>query len=417
MTTIKVKLRPSTVPGKAGTIVYRLIHQRQVCYVTSGVHVLPCHWDAVCGMLASDASPVLRQYIACGMERFSHIIHTLELSGKPYSVHDVVARYHAGFRSCLFTDFMQAEVCRLVKEGKPGTAHNYRSTLRSFTLFLSGYPLSLESFTGEVAEAYEKWLYAKGTSPNSTSFYMRMLRAVYNKAVKRRLVEQHSPFRNVYTGVAATRKRAVPAEVVARLATLHLPVGTPLSLARDLFVFSYCTRGMAFVDIAYLQREHICGDELRYSRRKTGQQLRVRLEKTALDIVHRYLSSSHFDTPYVFPILKDMDDEKAYRQYRTALRYYNKQLKRLSAMLGLSVGLTSYTARHSWATAAYKHRVPLSVISAGMGHTSEKTTRIYLATLENPDVDDANRVLVEELGSILSSQERVHSNGKGSKRI
>ena len=96
---------------------------------------------------------------------------------------------------------------------------------------------------------------------------------------------------------------------------------------------------------------------------------------------------------YVLPVLRAEDAAEAFAQYQTALNYYNRQLKVLSGLLELDYGLSSYTARHSWATAARNHNIPISVISAGMGHTSERTTQIYLSLLENSVIDTANRQL------------------------
>lgn len=167
-----------------------------------------------------------------------------------------------------------------------------------------------------------------------------------------------------------------------------------LALARDMFIFSYCTRGMAFVDIAYLKKENIRDGMICYARHKTGQQLSIRIEPCMQKIIDRYdYASGH----YIFPLLTSDDSTQAYREYQTAINSYNRQLKRLSKMLPGDCKLTSYTARHSWATAARNHNIPISVISAGMGHSSERTTQIYLATLENSIIDDANQRLISSL--------------------
>ena len=173
----------------------------------------------------------------------------------------------------------------------------------------------------------------------------------------------------------------------------------PLSLARDLFLFSFYTRGMSFVDMAYLRRGHIRDGRIRYVRRKTGQEIVIRVEPEMQRIIERYADG---ERPYVFPVLKSENPEKAYAEYRTALTYYNRLLKRLCTLAGIPQRLSFYTARHSWATAARNHQVPVSVISAGMGHTSERTTQIYLTMLENSLIDNANRGILESLRCIVS---------------
>ncbi len=129
-----------------------------------------------------------------------------------------------------------------------------------------------------------------------------------------------------------------------------------------------------------------------YARRKTGQLLSVRIEPSIQRVIDRYADSV---LPYVFPILTSLDAVEAYEQYQVALNAHNRLLGRLSEILDCGCKLTSYTSRHSWATAARNHNVPISVISAGMGHTSEQTTQIYLTMLENSVIDDANKGIID----------------------
>ena len=229
---------------------------------------------------------------------------------------------------------------------------------------------------------------------NSISFYMRVLRAVYNKAAKQKLVRQEPIFADVYTGVDCTRKRAVPESVISKLYKLPLPADSPLALSRDIFIFSYCTRGMAFVDIAYLRKKEVQNGVISYVRHKTGQLLSIRVEPSIERIMRHYATT---DSPYVFPLLSSVDVVEAYEQYRWALNVYNRNLGRLSKLVGCGCRLTSYTSRHSWATAARNHNIPIAVISAGMGHSCEHTTQIYLTSLENSVVDDANRWIISSL--------------------
>ncbi len=299
------------------------------------------------------------------------------------------------------------EGCR--KAGKLGTARNYEKTVRSFATYIrSGAAgvrradITFAGMTEEIIIGYENWLVSRGLVRNSSSFYMRNLRAIFNRAAEAGAAQHGSPFRKVYTGIDVTRKKAVGEEVVMRLQKLDLHRSKALSLARDIFVFSYCARGMAFVDVAFLRKEDISGDAFSYVRRKTGQRLTVAIEPCMELIIRRY-SSITSDSPYVFPIIMSSDPAVAYSQYRIALNYHNRKLKRLASILGEPLNLSSYTARHTWATAARNNNVPLSVISASMGHTSEKTTRIYLAALDNSVIDLANRGIVGKLNGVGSA--------------
>ena len=291
------------------------------------------------------------------------------------------------------------DIARLTSEGRLGTARNYTRTLNSFSAFLGGTDLPFAAFTEPLVEEYNAYLVRRGVVRNTVSFYMRILRAVYNRAVRQRLTEQSFPFSGVYTGIDHTRKRAVEERLIGRLRNLDLSESDALALARDLFIFSYCTRGMSFVDMAFLRKRDLSGGEINYVRRKTGQLMTVHLETCMREIVRRYEWRTR-NTPYVFPLLTAEEPGRAYSQYQIALNYYNRQLKRLSQLLGLEEGLSSYASRHSWATAARNHRVPITVISAGMGHTSERTTRIYLSSLESSVIDCANRKILSALTRI-----------------
>lgn len=289
--------------------------------------------------------------------------------------------------------FIERQVDYLNSCNRYSTARNYMRTKNSLASYCNSCDLPLSLVDESFIEGYNLFLQQRGIVRNSISFYMRILRAVYNKAVRQHLIERQrgNPFANVYTGIDRTRKRAVNEKIISKLYKLDLKSSPVLSLARDMFVFSYCTRGMSFVDMAYLCKSNIKSGEICYSRHKTDQQLVVRIEPVVQRIIDRYANPF---SNYIFPILKSCDAAKNFTQYQIALNYYNRQLKRLSGMLQLDCCLTSYVARHSWATSARRHNIPLSVISAGMGHTSERTTQIYLSALENNVIDKANRRII-----------------------
>lgn len=295
----------------------------------------------------------------------------------------------------LMLDFFRKQIAGLQSNGKLGTARNYQSTLNSFSTFLGETDIPFSACNEELILKYDVWL-QREVSRNTSSFYMRNLRSIYNKAVSQHYAKQTYPFQNVYTGVDRTRKRAVSEQAIKQLLKLELSFSSPLALARDVFIFSYATRGMAFIDIAFLRKQNIVNEAIIYTRHKTGQSLTIHIEPFIERIIRKYQNKTH-PTPYIFPFINSKNRDKAYIEYQTALGYYNRQLKRLGKMINLKVSLTSYTPRHTWATVARNHDIPLSVISAGMGHSSEKTTQIYLASLETSVIDQANRKILGSL--------------------
>ena len=396
MATVKVKLRPSSVNGKAGVIYYQITHNRRTLHITTKLRVHPTEWDAdECEMVTSATSrSMIQNRIDSDVVLLRRIITDLDGSGMDYSVEDIVNRYKSPLSHILVLDYMRTQIEQLRATNRLGTAKNYEKTMCSFGEFLGDVRLPLTALTEQVITDYNSFLIQRGLVRNSVSFYMRVLRAIYNKAVRQKLIEQQHPFTEVYTGIDRTRKRAVSESIIAQLYRLELEAETPLALCRDMFIFSYCTRGMAFVDIAYLKKANLQNGMICYARRKTGQLMSVRIEPSIQRIIDRYADS---ESPYVFPILSSLDANEAYEQYQVALNTHNRLLGRLSEMLGCGCKLTSYTSRHSWATAARNHNVPISVISQGMGHTSEQTTQIYLTMLENSVIDDANKGIISGL--------------------
>ena len=370
MATVKVKLRPSSVEGKAGVIYYQITHNRKTQQITARSRVYPTDWDADEEKLVSGAPnrSMIQNRIDSYVALLRRVIADLDSSGMDYSVDNIVNRYKSPQSHILVLDYMRTQIEQLRATKRLGTAKNYETTMCSFVEFLGDIRLPLSALTEQVITDYNSFLIQRGLVRNSVSFYMRVLRAIYNKAVRQKFIEQQHPFTGVYTGIDHIRKRAVSESIIAQLHRLELEAGTSLALCRDMFIFSYCTRGMAFVDIACLKKANLQNGMIYYARRKTGQLLSVRIEPSIQRIIDRYIDS---DSPYVFPILCSLDANEAYEQYQLALNTHNSLLGRLSEMLGCGCKLTSYTSHHSWATAARNHNVPISVISQGMGHTSE----------------------------------------------
>ncbi len=396
MATIKVKLRPSRIKGKAGVIYYQITHNRKTRQITTKLRVHLADWDVEECALALSASnrTMIQPRIDSDVAVLRRIVSALDNYKQEYTVDDIVNHYKSPRSHIAVLDYMHAQIKHLRATNRLGTAQNYKKVMCSFGQFLEEMQLPLSALTESVIADYNAFLIQRGLVRNSVSFYMRVLRAIYNKAARQKLVEQQHPFTEVYTGIDQTRKRAVNESIISQLYRLPLSPNSQIALSRDLFIFSYCTRGMAFVDIAYLKRSNLQNGVLIYTRRKTGQLLSIKVESCIQRIIDRYacLGSS-----YLFPIITSTDPTEAYEQYQAALNRHNRLLGRLSEMLGCGCKLTSYTSRHSWATAARNHNVPISVISQGMGHTSEQTTRIYLTMLENSVIDEANRGIIESI--------------------
>lgn len=397
MASIKIKFRPSTVEGKKGGLYFQIIQNRVIRQMNTDYKIYAYEWDAeiesvvVSGARANILCSI-RERMEWDLSRFERIVRQLEQERRKYTADDVITLFHKVTKETSLFSFMHSVIIQLRQLGKIRTSETYTATLKSFMEFREEHDVPLDGVNSDLMLLYEAHLKAKGVRMNTISFYMRILRAVYNRAVEKELTPQKYPFRHVYTGVDKTVKRAVPVKVIKALKELNLSMKSSLDFARDMFMFSFYTRGMSFVDMAYLKKTDLQNGILTYCRRKTGQRLTVKWEKCMEEIIKKYPSNS---STYLLPIIKEQGNER--KQYDNALHLVNYRLKDLSGMLKLQRPLTMYVVRHSWASVAKVRNVPLSVISEGMGHDSEKTTQIYLASLEASVVDKANKMILELL--------------------
>lgn len=289
-----------------------------------------------------------------------------------------------------FFQFFNEQTEWLKANGNIRTAETYRASYIKLYSFLGNQDLNMSDITSELAERYQTYLRKQNLSLNTISFYMRVFRSVYRKAVERGLVADCQPFTHVYTGMSKTDKRAISLEDIRYICRFKTE-DRQLSFARDMFLFSFYTRGMAFVDMANLRRDDIQDGYLTYKRHKTGQMLRIRWEQEMQDIVDRYPVPQH--SPYLLPIILKQNGKER-NQYRYKQTEVNKYLKQVAQQADIDCNLTMYVARHSWATIAKRTHVPLEIISRGMGHSNERTTAIYLKAAEESQIDKANRKIL-----------------------
>ena len=400
MASIKVKFRPSTVADIEGTIYYQIIHERKVRQLLSDYKVFPSEWDESRSMVTTTHKSErksfilsIRERIRWDVERLTKIIRKLHANGLIYTADDVIDEFNRYAHEYSLFNFMESIIAKLKQNGKVRTSETYKSTLNSFKKFRMDEDIMLDSLTSEIMEAYEAWLHTRGVAPNTISFYTRILRAVYNRAVEDDVIENRNPFRHVYTGVDKTVKRALPLVLIKKIKALDLFLTPSLDFARDMFLMSFYLRGMSFIDMAFLRKSDLKNGYVSYRRRKTGQQLIIEWTKEMQMILDKYPENS---TDYLLPIIKNPGTNERCT-YRNAGYNINHNLKKIAGKVGVTIPLTLYVARHSWASAAKAKGIPLSVISEGMGHDSEATTQIYLASLDTSVVDRANSLILSSL--------------------
>lgn len=403
MITVKIKLRNISAKENKGTLYFQLAAPHQTRFIKTDLRIFRSEWDAglecvrlwVAGARRVDYLTYVHNELEKGMQALKRLVIVTDGMDVKTALDYIETRYRADGDTIsygLFA-FMEHTIDDLRGMGRLRTAETYESALNSFRRFVGATELPLDAMTAATVEAYQNYLCNQGLSMNTVSFYMRIWRATYNKAVDRKYIVQSYPFKRVYTGIGKTVKRSVNLSVIRRIKQLSLSDYPALAYARDLFLFSFYTRGMSFVDMAYLKKTDINNGILSYRRKKTGQQLLVRWEPYMQQIADDYGNPK---SVYILPVLDERKPDER-QQYKLAMYRLNYRLKILGRMLGLDAPLTLYVARHSWASAAHGKQIPLSVISEGMGHYSEKTTRIYLSSLDTAYIDNANSLIQKEV--------------------
>lgn len=411
MASIKVKFRPSTVADHEGAIYYQIIHERKVRQLPSKYHVLSSEWDESCSMVAaapgSERKPFIlsiRERIRMDVERLVRIDRRLNSYGMSYTADDIIEKFNCYASEYSLFNFMESIIIRLKQNGKTRTSETYSSTLNSFRKFLASRPsndggcrgeedIMLDSLTSDIMESYEAWNRRRGVAPNTISFYARILRAVYNRAVELNMIDDRNPFRHIYTGIDKTVKRALPLTTIRKIKTLNLSLTPAIDFARDMFLMSFYLRGMSFIDMAFLKKSDLRNGSVIYRRHKTGQQLIIAWTAEMQQLLDKYPQNT---SDYLLPIIKNPGTVERYT-YRNVGYNINRNLKILAEKADVRIPLTLYVARHSWASAARAKGIPMSVISEGLGHDSETTTKIYLASLDTSVVDRANSLIMKSL--------------------
>lgn len=340
----------------------------------------------------------VNEYLHCHTAVLCRLVRTMELSGTPFEASDIAAIYRQGDDKRYVANYLLHLVEELRNKGRYGSAQSFASTLSAFRKFAGRKQFQLDDLNECLVQAFRDYLQVAGLKPNTVTFYLSKLRAAYNRGVAEGYaMAGRRPFDAVTVKTSKTWKLALSDTIMRKVS--HAELTGRQSVARDLFLFSFYCRGMSFVDMAYLRQEDICEGVIRYRRRKTGQLFSVRVLPEAQEIIDRYHSRNH---PYVFPILTttvpringgQQDERQLYELYCRSRCRYLHLLQDIARKLGPDTHLSFGAARHTWASRARRKDIAIAVISEGLGHTTEKTTRIYLEEMEPRRVDEANRIV------------------------
>lgn len=291
--------------------------------------------------------------------------------------------------------------------GRYSTANAYLNTLHNYQQFIQKSSQTFEELTPEGMKNHELFMLKKEFKYNTISLYNRMMRSICNQAVAMKVADINTAelFKDVFVGCQTTEKRTINPIFIGQLMDANLTQWPQLEFSRDLFLLSFYLRGISFIDLAYLYKSSMQCNTLIYFRQKNNKMVYVTLEECALSIIQRYTCQCK-KSIYLLPIITKKTED-GNKQYRSALRLYNKHLQQISALLNLDIILTSCVPRHTWITTAQNANVPIAVITTSMGQSSDNVTYIYLNSFDNHWLSNANKKVI---ATIIKEKQKCRKN-------
>lgn len=403
---ISIKLYKSKVLASgAHPLMVCISHMKERKYVSTGLFCQAKYWDF--NKNEPKRNHPDRNLLETVLAQKLAIYHTkvlgLESGNKEVSVKQVLQviglpKQQQDTRGLFL--FLSDVIQGLMDRGKVGRARLYKRLLSSLKEFNGNKELAFSDVDVPFLNRYEVFLYQSRLVENSINTYLKVLRALLNMAIKDKMMKKESyPFNDYSLSKFSTltKKRAITKEELKRVADLDFSKNKNLSIARDLFLFSYYGQGMNFRDMAYLKWSQVVNGSVIYTRMKTGKVIHYDLLPPAIDILGRYKLSDSQLNGYIFNILDDTKHTNPVQidnRVKHVLKKINSYLEEISKMAGIAVHLTMYVARHTYATVLKESGIPTSVISEALGHKSEFITQTYLKSFSNDVIKQANYALL-----------------------
>jgi len=400
ITSVKLMLNKSRILNNGSyPLVFQVIHNRRKKLLYTGYRMKEEVFDESEGKIMNGVGSTFTATEVVKMNRelrkmrnqIDIRIRQLERTREEFTVEDILTQnaFGTGKSQFYLLRYINAQIERKQELKKVGMAAAYKSTRSSLAKFIGRPDVRMSEVDLAFVRRYEDFLYSNGASGNTVSYYLRNLRSLYNQAVMDGYHPRGEyPFAKAQTRPAKTVKRALSRTDMQNLADLNLENEPELEFTRDLYLFSFYAQGMAFVDIVLLKKTDICNGVLTYSRHKSKQLIRIVVTPQMQGVIDKY----NTENEYLFPIISG-EYASGYQKYRLALGRINRHLKKIAVVADIKVPLTTYTARHTWATLARDYGAPISVISAGLGHTSEEMTRVYLKDFDVSMLNQVNSIV------------------------
>jgi integrase len=403
MATIKILLRNKKTVDGLYPIVLRITKDRKMKLISLGMNCEQKDWDSSNQLLKkSHANYIQRNRVILNIKtKALKIMDDFNLNGDDFTLVQFEMKLRGKDLSKISVyDFWEDKIKDLNKAGRIGNARAYYDTRTSFFKFYKSKKVNFKEITPEVLDKYETHMRSTGSNDGGIAVKMRELRALFNDAIKKGVVdEKYYPFKVYKVSKLKGKgfKKALTREEVSLIENLNEIENPHLTEAKHLFVFSYYTRGMNFHDMMKLSWENIDNDKLTYTRSKTKGRFTVKILKPVQDILD-FNKDLNPLTNYVFPILlkEGLTPMQIENRKAKMIKRFNSDLKKIAKIVGIDKNVTSYVARHSFATNLKELGVSTDVISQSMGHQNVSITTSYLKDFDNEIIDDANEKLLLE---------------------
>lgn len=377
-------------------LMIRVCKDNKKKYRSLGVSVKPEHWDFEKNKPKNNCphKDLINKIILDKELEFQKQILELKADNKEFTASTLIAP-KIKVKQKTVEEFFTEVIEELKLLGKLGNAKVYDdsyTSLKTFTNKKLDIPFSHIDI--EFLKKYEMWMRKKNFKDNSMSLFFRTLRSLYNRAIQAKHAKKDSYLFNdfkVSKFSTKTEKRAISKDLILQIMDLDLSSESwYVNFSRDMFIFSYLCGGINMTDVGNLKSTNIVGNRLVYIRDKTEKKISIPLSEKASSLIEKYKNQSF--TNYLFPFLNDNVHktlEQKYNRKKKVLRHINYNLRRISEITGVEITLTTYVARHSYATVLKNSGVNIALIGETLGHSDLKTTQIYLDSFENSQIDEA----------------------------
>ena len=378
----------------------RITINRRSTEIPMGYTISPEFWDEA-KMVIKPKCPtignvtrlnnILRKKQAEAIETVIRLQDSGELES--LSMKDVKAVLTGKSDERMLIAFCNSVIQEMKEAKKVGNARVYRTMRNSIQTFLNDSDIPMSKITFKWLKKYEAWYLGRGNSLNGLSVNMRTLRALLNRAIKQKLLSSDAyPFKEYTIRSNKPRKRAIARTDIDKIIAF-VPKTKRQQRAKDYFLMSFYLMGASFIDLAFLKVGDVKNGRIEYTRRKTGNHHSVKITEPLQKILDKYLPGKSHDE-FILNVIKSEDLAAQYQNARDELQRYNRSLREIGQLCKIETPLTSYVARHSFATIAKFKDVPIQVISQALGHTNLETTEVYLEEFDNEVLDEYNDMII-----------------------